>query len=415
VHSKLGMRVGDYEIEGKLSQGGMAQVFIARSFPDSDGLGRRVVVKSLFEDRPADEKSVGMMMEEARLAAKLQHPNVIQILDLIESEGRPYIVMEHLDGQNLRQMLHRAATMKQRISLPVACRIIMDVLAGLGYAHAATTDEGHPMGLVHRDVSPANVLLTWTGNVKLIDFGVAKATQEADRGLTRCGEIKGKCAYMSPEQAKRIPLDRRSDLFAVGIMLWELLTVRRLFMRKTDFEALLAICRDDVPAPSTFNDEIPAELDRICKKALAREREDRYSSAEEMLADLQALVTEQGWVATRRSLRHELRDLFTENDDTAQMVQEIVVTPIARETAAPEAELHHHSDKLAIAQLAEAPATLCESWDDEARSYKAAGFRGGRWMAIAAACLLLGAAMAGLARELTSSTAAAAAFVHTQK
>jgi serine/threonine-protein kinase len=397
------MRVGHYEIEGKLSQGGMAQVFLARSLSHQ----RRVVVKSLFDDRPADEKSVGMMVEEARLAAKLQHPNVVQILDLIESEGRPYIVMEHLDGQNLRQMLFRAASVKRKISLAVACRIIMDVLAGLGYAHTATTDDGNPMGLVHRDVSPANVLLTWTGNVKLIDFGVAKATQEADRGLTRCGEIKGKCAYMSPEQAKRLSLDARSDLFAVGIMLWELLTVRRLYMRKTDFESLLAICRDDAPPPSTFNSEVPAELDRICQKALAREREDRYQTAEEMLADMQALVTENGWLATRRSLRHELRDLFAEEIEADEAVVAVEVTPTPREVSL--------SDKHAIEQLQQAPATLCEGWDDEARSYKARGIRGGTLMAIAAACLLLGAAMAGLARELTGSTAAAAVIIHSHK
>jgi serine/threonine-protein kinase len=377
-------RVGDYILEQKLSQGGMAEVFVARSAAHQ----RQVVVKSLFQ---ADPKMAAMMIEEARLQAQLSHPNVVQVVDLVEEEGRPYIVMEYLDGKNLRQVLHRAATRSTRIPPATICRIVRDVLAALGYAHARTNDDGAPLGLVHRDVSPANVFLTWSGKVKLIDFGVAKATRGADRGLTRAGEIKGKISYMSPEQIERKPLDGRSDLFAVGIMMWEMLAMRRLFARKTDYETLMAVVRDEIPPPSRF---LPgsAELDRICLKALARDRNERYSRAEEMIADLEAVLD-----GNQVALDDELGELF-DDEMEAELIDE---APTMR------------GEPEAIAALQEAPTdpNLYESWDDAHQSYKARGMSSGWRLVVAAACLLLGAAVASVARQITSAPAAAAMAV----
>jgi serine/threonine protein kinase len=392
-------RVGDYVIESKLSQGGMAEVFLAHSSTHQ----RQVVVKSLFGDR-ADAKMAAMMVEEARIAARLSHPNVVQVLDLVESEGRPFIVMEYLDGQNLRQLMHRAATTHRRLSPAAACRVVLDVLSALGYAHRRTDEEGAPLGLVHRDVSPANVLVTWSGHVKLIDFGVAKATRGADRGLTRCGEIKGKVAYMSPEQIQRRPLDGRSDLFSMGIILWEALTLRRLFARKADFETLVAVMEGEVPAPSTFA-TLPVELDAICKKALSRDVGERYGSAEEMAADLEAVIAAEGWDASPSALRREIEALFQDEMEAELFpaaADPVLELPTQRTTVRGEPQ--------AIAALNDAPTdpNLYESWDDAARSYKARGLSSGFRIAIAAACLLLGAAAAGVARQITSPAAPAA-------
>jgi serine/threonine-protein kinase len=317
--------------------------------------------------------------------------------------------MEYLEGVNLRQVLHKAATMGRRVSPAVACRIMIDVLKGLGYAHGRTADDGTPLGLVHRDATPANVFVTWNGNVKVIDFGVAKETRGADRNLTRCGEIKGKVAYMSPEQIQRRPLDARSDLFSAGIILWELLTLRRLFARKSDFDSLVAVCKGDVPPPSKYLPMLPRELDYICARALARDPEQRYLSAEEMIWDLEQVVLQYGWAATPEALRHELNVLFNfegEEDEEVELFHEL---PPARENEMPTTRTLMRGEPQAIQALKEAPTdpSLYESWDDAARSYRARG-RGFGIAAIAAACLLLGAAAAGVARQISNAPPLAA-------
>jgi serine/threonine-protein kinase len=373
-------RVGDYILERKLSQGGMAEVFLARSSTHE----RQVVVKSLFQP---NARLAAMMAEEARIQAQLSHPNVVQVLDLVEAEGRPYIVMEYLDGKNLRELLHRSAERGVRIPFGVTCHIIKEVLSALSYAHSRTNDDGAPLGLVHRDVSPANIFLTWSGKVKLIDFGVAKATCGADRGLTRAGEIKGKISYMSPEQIQRLPLDERSDLFSVGIVLWEMLAMRRLFARQNDYETLVAIMRDEVPPPSKLAD-VPPAMDVICSRALALDRNQRYPNAEAMLADLQAVVARPSV-----SMRDQMELLF--DDEICGELEDDAPTLV--------------SDRAACAELqnASADANLAESWDDAHRSFQARSVRASWQFVLVAVFLLLGAAAAGVARQIWSSPAGA--------
>ena len=217
--------------------------------------------------------------------------------------------MEYLEGVNLRQMLGRAARSDCAPAAGIACHIVGKVLAALGHAHDRQDDAGRPLGLVHRDLSLANVMVTWSGRVKLIDFGIAKETLVATE-RTSGGELKGKCSYMSPEQVRCQPLDGRSDLFAAGIVLWELLTGSRLFWRDNELDTLSAVCAADVEPPSSLVPGVPKRLDRICKKALAGPREQRYASADAMRADLDELMVAQGWASSAAALRNLLASLF---------------------------------------------------------------------------------------------------------
>jgi serine/threonine-protein kinase len=300
--------IGRYRVERKLSEGGMAEVFLART-RHVVGFEKRVVIKSIL---PAlnQESFSRMLVNEARIAATLDHGNIVQVVDLVEEDGRHFIVMEYLDGQNGRQLVRRALDLGRRIPPGVACRIVADVLSALDYAHDLRDDEGRPLGLVHRDVSLANIVVTYYGGVKLIDFGVAKLTTAGDTNLTRAGEIKGKCAYMSPEQIKSQPLDRRTDVFSAGIVLWELLTQKRCFARKSDLETLKAVCDADAAPPSMVVPELPPKLDEIVLRALARDRDARYQTADEMRAAIEEMLVEQAWAASTLAVQREMVSMF---------------------------------------------------------------------------------------------------------
>ena len=219
-----------YKIDRKLSEGGMAEVYLAHR--SDSGSGRPVVIKGVLPDYVGNDDYVRMMRNEARIAASLSHPNIVRIEDMVETGGRPFIVMEYLDGRNLNQIVQRALAQQTKLSHAFVCSVVDKMLAGLGHAHDLGDADGAPLGLVHRDVSLANVIVTWTGRVALIDFGIAKATSAVDDGLTRVGQIKGKTTYMSPEQVRREPLDRRSALFSVGVVLGEMLAQRRALPRR---------------------------------------------------------------------------------------------------------------------------------------------------------------------------------------
>ena len=297
-----------FTIERKLAEGGMAEVYLARR--NQPGVGDKVVMKSLLPSLLDNKDYVAMMLLEARLAAGLSHRNIVRIEDLIEVGGRPFIVMEYLDGQTLRQIVQRAIMQQRSLPPELVCRVIVEMLAGLGHAHDRRDDQGCSLGLVHRDISLANVIVTWSGRVKLIDFGIAKATQMVTEELTQAGQLKGKSAYMSPEQVRREPLDRRSDLFSVGVVMWEMLTQRRLFARKNELHSMIAVVEEDAPSPSSAAVELPAELDAICLRALARDREQRYQHADEMREALEALMAARGWTAKDAQMADELALLF---------------------------------------------------------------------------------------------------------
>ncbi len=302
-------KIGRYIVEKKLSEGGMAEVFLAR-VESLGGFAKRVVLKSVLPRHLEEPNYVKMLLNEARIAASLDHPNLVQVLDVIEHEERFYIVMEYLEGHNLRLVLRQAALRREKIAPGVACRIIADLLAGLSYAHSRTGEDGKPLGLVHRDVSPPNVIVSNQGGVKLIDFGIAKATEQAGEQLTRAGQFKGKCAYMSPEQVKCKGVDRRSDIFSTGILFWELLTGRRLFLRDGDHQSMMAVVKEPSPSPESGC----PELDALCLRALAIDPEQRFQNADEMRQALENLILQKNWAASALAVQRHLEELFERDD-----------------------------------------------------------------------------------------------------
>ena len=296
---------GHYVLDRKLADGGMAEVFLARQ----QGLGgfeKQIVVKRILPTLSNDNAFVEMFLNEARIAAKLSHSNVVQVMEAGEIEGRYYIAMEYIDGSDLRLFYDEADRTKRPTPPGIACRIIADLLGGLHYAHTRSDDQGRPLGIVHRDVSPQNVLVSRSGTVKIVDFGIAKATR-ASAQQTQAGQVKGKIAYLSPEQAMGRPLDARSDVFACGILLWELVTGARLFSRPNDMAAILAISEDPIAMPRSVRRELPEALDYLLSQALARPLAERFPSAQEMQQALEALIRSEGWPGDRRTLEKHMQ------------------------------------------------------------------------------------------------------------
>lgn len=275
----LGMS-GKYRLDTRLGGGGMAEVFLG-SMLGAEGFSRRVAIKRVlpgFSDNPAFAQ---MFVAEAQISSRLQHPNIVSVLDFDrDAEGRLFLVMELVDGRDLDALCATGL-----LPFPVVIFVISEVLRGLGHAH--DLPAGNDLrGIVHRDVSPHNVLLSWEGAVKVSDFGIAKARQAS--AATASVFIKGKPAYMSPEQANGQPLDGRSDLFAVGVMLWEMLTGRRLFVGEDTRTTLAAVLFGQIPRPRLVRPEVPKDLERVCMKLLERDLPARYATAEQAIRDLLA-------------------------------------------------------------------------------------------------------------------------------
>jgi hypothetical protein len=271
---------GRYELERRLGGGGMAEVFLARSV-GKEGFSRHVAIKRVLAHLATDEAFAKMFVAEAQMCARLVHPNIVSVLDFDrDEEGRPFLVIELVDGPSLAELADAGA-------LPVgaALHLVAELLRGLAYAHDLPGD-GDLHGVVHRDISPHNVLLSWEGAVKVSDFGIAKA--RAASGVTASELLKGKPAYMSPEQANGEPLDGRSDLFAVGVVLWEMLVGRSLFAGHTTQETLARVLFAPIPSPRSIRSEVPADVDAIVMKLLAREKHDRYADAGDAIAALVA-------------------------------------------------------------------------------------------------------------------------------
>ena len=244
------------------------------------GFSRQVVVKQIHEQHAANERFVKMFVDEANIAARLTHPNVIQVLDLQQEGADLYMVLEHVDGLDLNTLFNHLASQGKKLPAEVALYLVTQVLAGLIHAHAATAPDGTPLNLIHRDITPGNVLLGRQGQVKLSDFGVARAANRMTQ--TVVGEVKGKYSYMAPEVMQGDPYDQRSDVFGVGVVLWEALTTRPLFRGKSDFHVMEQVLRGQLYPPSAYNQESPKDLDALVMKALSRQVEQRFSSARDM-------------------------------------------------------------------------------------------------------------------------------------
>jgi len=276
--------LGRFELLTKFATGGMAELFLARE-RGVGGLERVVVIKRLLSHLADDPASVDMFLREARLVARLNHPNVVQTYELGEQQGDYFLAMEYLHGSTLRELQRLADEEDESLPLPIAISAIERAARGLHAAHELRDFDGNLVGLIHRDVSPQNLICTDEGYVKLLDFGVAKAAEGKE--ATYSGHIKGKFSYMSPEQLNREQLDRRSDIFALGIVTWELCTGERLFDRDGEYETMKAITEEEPPPPSSVAPSIPEELDAIVARALQKDREDRFQTVEQMRQRLQ--------------------------------------------------------------------------------------------------------------------------------
>jgi len=278
------VRFGKYYLLDKVAVGGMAEIFRAKSFGHS-GFEKVVVIKRILSQFAHNDEFVEMFIDEAKLSVELTHPNIVQIYDFGKIDDSFFIAMESVQGKDLRSVLRRLAERSEYMPHEVAAFIAHELACGLDFAHKKTDHIGLPLNIVHRDISPSNALISYGGHIKVVDFGIAKAESASD--ATESGVLKGKFQYMSPEQAMASPVDHRSDVFSLGICLWEMLTGNRLFKRKTGLESLDAIRSGEVPTPSSFNPSVPEELEQICMHALSPDIGQRYQEACHMQADLQ--------------------------------------------------------------------------------------------------------------------------------
>ncbi len=310
---------GRYQLIKKIAVGGMGEVWLARQ-KGLSGFEKLVVVKRLLPHLTAEQEFINMFFDEARIAALLNHPNIAQIYDLGEVNGEYYIAMEFVPGENLRTVAQRALEQKGGMPIALKCRVLADAAAALDFAHQAKSPSGAPLDLIHRDVSPQNIIVGFSGSVKLIDFGVAKAAGKITRTAT--GVIKGKYAYMSPEQARGHDLDSRSDIFGLGIVFYEILASQRLFKRENDTETLKAIVYGDVPPPSTVLRGIPKQVDAIVMKALEKNRDDRYQTAGQMQLAIEEYLVRGRLPATSAHLAAYMRELFPDESSKDELVEE---------------------------------------------------------------------------------------------
>jgi serine/threonine protein kinase len=283
-----GTMLGRNELLATIGEGGMARVILARQRGPM-GFEKVVVVKIIHPDFASDRAAVGMLLDEARVAAQINHPNVVQTYELgIEVNGHPYIVMEYLAGESLQRIL-KSVSMGVSFDPRVAARIVADTCDGLHAAHELTDLHGNNLGLIHRDVSLGNIVVLYNGCVKVVDFGIVK-TRDRVSSTTQHGQLKGKYAYMSPEQIRNEPMDRRSDVFSLGVVLWETLALRRLFHADNVPGILIQILEAQRVAPSAFRPEVPRELDAIALKALEIDPAKRFQSAFEMKRALEDVI-----------------------------------------------------------------------------------------------------------------------------
>ncbi len=300
--------VGRYRLLTRIAVGGMAEIWLALQ-QGMKGFERVVVVKRISEGLSADPTFVEMFLDEARIAAQLNHPNIVQIYDLGEHEGAYYIAMEYLHGEDLASIMRAAIGARSPLSPAFAARIVASAAEGLASAHARVGLDGKPLNVVHRDVSPQNIFITYDGIVKVLDFGVAKARNRAS--VTSGGQVKGKFSYMSPEQARGGEVDPRTDVWALGVVLFETATATRLFEGRDDQMAVReAVLRGDVPSARARNPVVPAELDAIISCALERELDLRTPTAAALQRDLEAWLRKRADAPNTQALSAAMHELF---------------------------------------------------------------------------------------------------------
>jgi len=305
--SGIPARIGRYEVISHLATGGMAHILLAKQ----TGLGsfeRHVVLKTIMHERANDQRFVTMFLDEAKLAATLNHQNVAQVYEVDQADGAYFMAMEYVHGENARAILEAVLRRGWTIPLELAVMIISGAAAGLHHAHERRGKAGTPLNIVHRDVSPANIMIGYDGSIKVLDFGIAKAEERLTK--TVGGTIKGKYGYMSPEQCKGKPVDRRSDIFALGIVLYELTTLRRAFKAKDDFETMKRIVAGDVMLPSIAVPGYPRELEAIVSTAMAGDPNARFQSGQELIEALDTFAVRAKLTGSNTAMARFMTQLF---------------------------------------------------------------------------------------------------------
>jgi serine/threonine-protein kinase len=298
---------GRFELLMEVSHGGMATLYLAR-LRGPEQFEKLLAIKKIHDHLAQEPEFIAMFLDEARIAARIQHPNISTIFDLGKIKDSYFIAMEYVHGQNLRELLREAVRRKETIPWQYAVRVIAEAATGLHAAHELTDVDGTPLNVVHRDVSPQNILVSYEGHVKVVDFGIAYAVQKL--GHTTAGTLKGKAAYMSPEQANGDPLDRRSDIFSLGIVLFESVCMKRLFRKSNHSATLDCVRHAKIPRPSAIRPGIPHKLEEIIYKALAKDKADRFATAQELSEHLEELLVSEGKSVTATRLGRLVTDLF---------------------------------------------------------------------------------------------------------
>jgi serine/threonine protein kinase len=300
-----------YRLTDKIGSGGMAEVFLATG-EGPEGYERSFVVKRILPRLSEAPEFVRMFVDEAKISARLVHPNIVQVFEFAYQDGSYYIVMEAVDGVDMGHLLRQLEREKKTAPAPFVTELGRQACRALEFAHGLTSAEGKAFGIVHRDVTPPNIMVAWNGTVKILDFGIARAVQELRTSLTDAGMVKGKMSYVAPEQLLGQPADARSDVFSLGVVLHELLVGRRLFVGENDLETLKLVRDMPVPLPSEHNPEVKPALDQVIMRALARNPDERYQSASEMGDDLEALVLRKRY--STRAFAKKARELIPPAD-----------------------------------------------------------------------------------------------------
>jgi serine/threonine protein kinase len=299
---------GRYLLLDKVAAGGMAEVWRGKITGEAN-FQRIVAIKKILPHVSEDEDFITMFTDEALITASLVHANIGQVYEFSKIGDVFYIAMEYISGKDLKSVWSWSKSRGATMPLELAAFVVAKMCDGLDYAHNRKDHQGNPSGVVHRDISPQNVLLSWDGDVKVIDFGIAKATEKS--GKTRPGTLKGKFAYMAPEQIRGLPLDGRSDIFAIGVVLYELVTGQRGFQAESEFSLLEMVRNVEIRPPSLLNQDLPAEMERIIYKSLAKDRDQRYQSGAEMSEDLMRFLLQRGRPPSARDLSAFLKQNFT--------------------------------------------------------------------------------------------------------
>ncbi len=310
MYSDPGRALGKYRLIAEIARGGMGIVYLAM-VQGPGGFNKLVVVKELKPELVEEAAFLQMFLDEAKLAARLNHPNIVQTNEVGNEGDRYFMAMDYLDGRGLDRVRRRSRTAGWGLSMPMSLRVTCDMLAGLDYAHKLADFDGSPLSIVHRDISPQNVFITFDGQVKLLDFGIAKTVESTNE--TKAGVLKGKISYMAPEHARGHKVDARSDVFSAGVMLWEALTGRKLHQGQSEQAIMAALVAGDLPRASTVKPWVPTELDEICARAMAVDPGERYQSAADFQDAIERYLTASATNVSARDVGACISELFRED------------------------------------------------------------------------------------------------------